>query len=136
VQRLDASGSPAGPVTAFAGSALPRELTGGSFGEPLRFTIRACTVWGADATCSPWAEHVAPEPSLDFTLADLAYSEEKSEWTWSALPDNGGKRVAVVCESRSTAQLESGEGYCRALEATSRGDASLTVRVAGVAYRL
>ncbi|PWC04303.1 hypothetical protein [Agromyces badenianii] len=134
LQRLDTEREPVGEPVVFSGAAVPRELTGDVFGEPVVFRLRACTVWGADAACGPWSEHAAPQPSLDFTLPGLVYSEERGEWTWVALPDNAGQSARVLCMGRSgpAGQVEIADGYCRTGEAFASGDAILRVRIAGV----
>lgn len=131
VERLDAAGAATGSTGVFSETAMPRELTGGAFGETVTFRIRACAPWGADAACGPWTEHAAPEPSLDFTLADLAYSEDTGEWTWSALPDNGTAKVRVFGLGGSGAQWEAGALYCRANAPVAPADAVLTIRIDG-----
>ncbi|MFG6402527.1 hypothetical protein [Microbacterium sp. P04] len=133
VQRLDRSGSPVGDVSVLAGVGYPRELTGGSFGDTVDVRVRACAVWGADAACGPWSQHTAPEPSLDFTLADLAYSEERSEWTWTSLPDNGDVRLRIAgIDKAGQAQWEADSNYCRADLPVPRSDATLTIRYGDV----
>ncbi|GAB3617115.1 hypothetical protein GCM10027416_16720 [Okibacterium endophyticum] len=97
VQRLDASGTPTGDVALFSGSAAPRELTAGPFGEKLAYQLRACNQWGDYASCGPWSAQSAPEPSLTFAFEGLVYSAERGEWTWLDAPLNGHLMPTIVC---------------------------------------
>lgn len=126
----------AGDAVAFTGSAVPRELLGGSFGQPVAYELRACTAWGSEARCGEWAAFTAPEPSLDFTLADLAYDEATGTWTWSGLPDNGGQSARVFCLTVSVGggQAERGDTYCRMSEPLPASDVLLRLRISGVEF--
>ncbi|MGV9769041.1 hypothetical protein ACWDR7_06100 [Microbacterium sp. NPDC003461] len=124
----------AGDAVAFTGSAVPRELLGGSFGQPAAYELRACTPWGSEARCGEWTAFAAPEPSLDFTLAELAYDEATGTWTWSGLPDNGGASVRVSCWSYSQThgQMVGQPGGCSTTTVVPANDAVLQARIAGV----
>ncbi|WP_166880047.1 hypothetical protein [Salinibacterium sp. ZJ450] len=107
VQRLDAAGLPIGDVVGFSGQVVPRALTGGPFGEPYAFQVRACALWTDVAKCGEWTDHTAPEPSIDFTVEGLSYDEMTSTWTWTALPDNGDLLARVSCIDRSGGSVSS-----------------------------
>ncbi|GAB2527032.1 hypothetical protein GCM10027064_25250 [Microbacterium petrolearium] len=121
-------------AVAFTGSAVPRELLGGPFGQPVAYELRACTPWGSEARCGEWTTFAAPEPSLDFTLADLAYDEATGTWTWSGLPDNGGASVRVSCWSYSQThgQMVGQPGGCSTTTVVPAHDAVLQARIAGI----
>jgi hypothetical protein len=101
VQRLDAGGAPVGDVAGFSDlGALPRTLTDGPFGVPYAFQLRACNE--GEGACGPWsAPQASPSPSLTFALAGLHYSADTGEWTWDALPDNGGLSSRARCSTFS-----------------------------------
>jgi hypothetical protein len=76
-----------GPVASVDGTAWPRELLNGAFGEKAGFQLQACAAWGS---CGPWSGPLAaPEESVTFAVAGLAYDPAAGRFSWTGGPSNG-----------------------------------------------
>ena len=114
----------------FTVNGLPREVLGLPFGATARFELQGCTAWGA---CGPWSLAEAPEPSLSFTVSDLAYDAGTGVFSWTNGPSNGTLPAEYSCYA-DAARTSSGragdtEKVCVIPDAPTSGTVHLTVTV-------
>ncbi|MEO6201574.1 MAG: fibronectin type III domain-containing protein, partial [Cryobacterium sp.] len=127
-----------GPIARFDRQGWPRELLGRPFGETVAVQVQACAAWGI---CGAWSgPKSAPEKSVSFAVAGVAYNEVAGQYSWTGDPQNGPDLPAsyqcsvpgdptvpvTVADSPNTCTLPS--------PAPPTGTVRLTVTVNGHSY--
>ncbi|WP_291053866.1 Ig-like domain-containing protein [Herbiconiux sp.] len=141
VQAVDQTGAPAGSPTAMSVPGLPRAVTQGLFGEPFRFQMQACNVWGGTEVCGPYSSTMqAPEPSLTFAFG-TAPRYDGTSWGWTDDPPNGALVPTYYCGSKAAgapARDEAGRSVtatsCTPTTPVAAGDAWLLVAIGAYDY--
>ncbi len=139
VRAVDSSGAPTGSPVSVSLGGIPREITGGAFGEKYRFVIQACSDWLGVELCGPFSAPVtAPEPSLTFEFGTRP-DYDGTSWSWADDPPNGTLVPTIYCGTRAVdpaggATPAATPTSCRPDPPVADGDAGLWVQIAGHRY--